>query len=112
MELDRGNAQEELAAGQGARTTEGNILETYMFDETKAAGWRRGRIYFEAAPLGSVLDKVERQFDVEILSSDSIRQREVTGFFRLVHVDSALYDVTWPLNLECQREGRKVSIEE
>lgn len=108
--LDRSGAAQVLTAGRGARAAEGNTLEGYAFDEAKAAGWRRDRIYFEETSLGSVFDEVERQFDVDIQMGDSIPQREVTGFFRLVHVDSALYDLTWPLNLEYGREGRTVTI--
>jgi transmembrane sensor len=112
VKLRRHNAREVLTAGRGTRITEENTLETYTFDESKTAGWRKERIYFEEASLGAVFNQLERQFDIDVESTSAVRERKVTGFFRLVHVDSALYDVTWPLNLEFQRDGRIVSIQE
>ena len=110
--LSNSDARQVLTPGRGAQATEENTLNTYAFEEAKAASWRRGRIYFEEKTLRSVFDQLERQFDIVVESTTAIQGREVTGFFRLVHVDSALYDVTWPFNLEFQREGRTVIIQE
>ncbi len=102
-----------LTPGLGARLLEpADSLDTYRFDAATTAAWRRDTVYYDEEPLPRIFNRLERQFDVQVTFPENLEERSATGFFRLVHVDSALYDVTWPLNLEYSREGRKVVIQE
>jgi transmembrane sensor len=111
VRLDRFGASAILDPGQGARRLADGRLETYRFDENRQAAWRRGVIYYESEPLGNVFDELERQFDVSVTAAPELRRRSATGFFQLNNLDSALYEVCWPMNLAFRRDGRTVIIE-
>lgn len=113
VDLKTGDAEAVLNPGFGARLTEqGDSLDTYRFQEKTTASWRRDTVYYDNEPLPLVFNRLERQFDVQVRFPESLEEKRATGYFRLVHVDSALYDVTWPLNLSYERQGRRVEIGE
>ena len=76
------------------------------------AGWRKGFIYFENEPLMNVIERLEQQFAVEVDYPPSQGPRTIDGFFSADNLDSALNDVTYPLNLKFRRQGNRVVITE
>jgi ferric-dicitrate binding protein FerR (iron transport regulator) len=74
--------------------------ETFNIQKTT---WREGDFYFESKPLRTVIDELERQFNIEIiLSGDSTRL--YTGYFSNKNLDEALEMVFKPMSLRYTRE--------
>jgi len=76
--------------------------------ETKPT-WTTDEFYFHNAPLSSVVEELERQFDVDIfLDTDS--GRFYTGYFRRSNLTDALNLVCIPLDLKWSYRGELVVI--
>lgn len=102
-----------LEPGQGARlAVAGSQLQPYTFDPRQPAEWPRAVEYYESVPLNVVFERLEQQFGITIDSPSAIADRKTSGFYYLNNVDSALYYVTWPMNLEFDRQNKQVVIRE
>ncbi|HYG03355.1 MAG TPA: FecR domain-containing protein [Chryseosolibacter sp.] len=66
--------------------------------------WRDGDFYFEAQPLGDVIDEIERQFNVEIVYTGNA-SRLYTGYFNKGNLDDALAMVFKPMSLKYERQS-------
>ncbi len=107
--VSSGPAEEVLEPGQSVALMDGSLKKA-RFDTLSGASWRQGRFEYEDKPLALVFAELERQFDISIEAADSIRQRRYTGFFERNSLDSALYLVCWPMQLESTVKGQKIQI--
>jgi len=71
--------------------------------EIALEGWRNGMIYLQSDLLGDALDELRIYFDVDFEVSAQIRNRKIVGFFTTSNLDSALIQVTTPLNLKFEK---------
>jgi len=81
-----------------------NILDDHKVD------WLEGEYYFENVPLSKVFEEMERQFNVDIKLDRSVKNSTFTGYFMAENIDTALYQVCWPMNLESNKNNSKVVI--
>lgn len=101
-----------LTAGRSTQQTNAGLLaEPVTLDTALIASWRDGRFYFENAALKEVFDEISRQYKVEIRTSAEVMRRRTTTFFELGSLDSALYKVCWPMQLEARRKGNVVTVQ-
>lgn len=100
-----------LSPGQAIKTNSGdNQPEVYTVDTLKAASWTRGEFWYDAEPLSSVLEEIERQFNITIESSDN-NERMYTGYFENNDLETALENVCLPMSLQFEITGpEKVKI--
>ena len=77
-------------------TNELDKIETTL----KRSDWRTGTFSYSDEKLGQVLQDVERTFGVTIEKQQDINETLYNGEFTSQNVDSALYQILWPLNLE------------
>ena len=87
-----------------------NILVRKSISKEQDILWSEGQIHFEEKPLSFVFDEMERQFDINIL--EQAVQGSYTGTVNLSSLDSALYDICWPMKLNYDIKGRRVFITE
>ncbi len=100
-----------LTAGLSTDNSENGLLSTPAQLDTALIGtWREGRFFFSEATLKEVFAEIERQFDVSIQASPQVLARRATTFFERGNLDSALYKVCWPMQLEARRKGKIVTI--
>lgn len=66
----------------------------------KRSDWRTGTFNYNDEKLGHVLQDIERTFGVTIEEPSNINETLYNGEFTSQNVDSALYQILWPLNLE------------
>lgn len=109
VQVRAGQASEILTPGQSATLAAGG-LKKENFEASTGVAWRQGHFEYENTPLTLVFAELERQFDVSIEAPDSIRQRRYTGFFERNSLDSALYLVCWPMQLESSLDGERIQI--
>lgn len=100
-----------LTPGQAVKSKSGNGKpEIYTVDTLKAASWTRGEFWYDAEPLSSVLEEIERQFNITIESSDNT-ERLYTGYFKNNDLETALENVCLPMSLHFEIAGpEKVKI--
>jgi len=71
--------------------------------------WTNSEFFFQNAPLSTVIEELERQFNVDIfLNTDS--SRFYTGYFKRTNLDEALDLVCIPLDLEWKYSGELIVI--
>lgn len=75
-------------------------------------GWLQDVYRFDNQPLRDVFAELERQFAVEIEANASILSKNHVGYFEGANLDSALFQVCYPHNLQSSIEGKKISITE
>lgn len=74
--------------------------------KSKRSEWRSGTFNYDGEKIDRVLQDMERTFGVDIDIPDALTQEPYTGYFNSQNIDSALYQVLWPLNLKSTKEGK------
>lgn len=72
-------------------------------NQENVLAWRSGMVYLRESTLKSAIQELQWYFPVEIQASDAILSRPIEGFFKTSHLDSALFQITMPLNLEFEK---------
>ena len=111
VRVSSGASLQVLTPGLSTRL-EGTTLENPTpSDPDIAAGWRNGRFYFRDATLEVVFSELSRQYDIEVQAQPEVLKRKTTTFFEAGNLDSALYKVCWPMQLNATRSGNLVVVE-
>lgn len=74
--------------------------------------WLEDTYRFDNQSLRSVFAELERQFDVEVATSDSILSLPYTGFFDGANLDTALYNICYARHLNYTIEGKQIKVTE
>jgi transmembrane sensor len=81
----------ELAPGEAVSITASAVSAVHAADPSTALAWREGRIIFENARLGTVLQELRRYHRGPIMVADErVNRMVVTGNYRLDDVEGAL----------------------
>lgn len=70
--------------------------------------WRTGVVYLPQATLQTAIQELQWYFPVEIQVDETLLSRPLEGFFKTSNLDSALYQITTPLNLEYKTLTKEV----
>ncbi len=103
-------SQEILLPGEGVRLNENLTFTKTQFESEVELGWRQNAYNYINTPLGEILDEVERQYDVEISAGEEIREIPFTIDFEKNVLDSTLYMICWPNQLEYQINNADSSV--
>lgn len=104
------NQQLELGPGQKASIRENKLVLT-NFNIDKIATWRNGDFYFDTAPLESVIEEMERQFDIKVKMKADITERYYSGFFSRTNLKEALQLVFIPMGLDFKINDKEVTVQ-
>ena len=72
--------------------------------------WRQNSYSYRAESLGHVFDEIERQFEVEINTTEEIKTMLYSGALETKELKKAIYMVTWPMGLDFKINGKSVEI--
>ena len=97
-----------LTKGLLTKLESNGITNAKPFDQQKTT-WRNGDFYFEGQPLSTVINELERQFNVEIIFSGD-GSRLYTGYFSNKNLDEALELVFKPMSLNFHQENNKITV--
>lgn len=112
VKVEANGSEVVLTANQSAEIDEkSGSLAVSNFNPEKAATWRVGEFYFDAAALTEVIAELERQFGIEIEVSTDISNRFYTGFFSSESLTEALQLVFVPMGLNANINGSLVTIQ-
>ena len=100
-----------LTKGQSAKFNRGQLR---VFEDTTQISpeWQSGSFSYNSVPLMEVIQELERQFDVEVDVSRIATNRYYYGFFTNNNLDSALYSITFPMDLKAEKVGQQIVITE
>ncbi len=95
-----------LTAGHRARWTPGGALTIEAFDPTIAGRWREQRAAFRDAPLGQVVETLNRYHPHGVFLADpTLADLPVSGAFRFDQMELALNAIGAAQGLRVQRDG-------
>lgn len=100
-----------LIANETVKIEEGRHgAKSSLEAEGRRSQWQSGLFSYKNTTLGTVVNELERQFDVEIKIDQSLLDQEYTGSFKIANGADAMSEVFWPLNLEFKQEGNIVNV--
>lgn len=79
--------------------------------KSKRSEWRGGTFNYNEENIANVLDDMERTFGVDIELSPELDGQLYNGRFVSENIDTALYQVLWPLNLEAIKSGNGYKVQ-
>lgn len=91
-----------LQGGQGIRIEpKSKEVEAVAVNYDTTASWTKGEFFFDSAQLQLVLEEMERQFGVKIVTKGfNPAQRRYTGYFSSINLNEALQLVCSPMGLK------------
>ncbi|HUX54513.1 MAG TPA: FecR domain-containing protein [Williamwhitmania sp.] len=103
------DGDDQVLIGGEILTADGSSVVRAPLNPSIDVTWVHGEFFFEAAPLPEVFAELERQFNVQIHSTN-ISGRTYTGFFRKGNLTEALDMVCVPMGLKYTVQGNIVTI--
>ncbi|NJK87657.1 MAG: FecR family protein [Bacteroidales bacterium] len=88
-----------LNEGQGIKAANNQEAVIYAVEKSKSIAWIKGEFFFDSTPFSTVLNEIERQFNVKI-EFKGIQDRVYTGFFTNRDLNAALENVCLPMSLQ------------
>jgi ferric-dicitrate binding protein FerR (iron transport regulator) len=100
-----------LESGQGARlSTNDGTLSTFTFDH-KELSWKDGTLYFYKASEQSVIEKLERWYDVSfVLANASPKKWGYNGEFKNKTLKEVLMSISYAMDFDYKIKGDTVLI--
>jgi len=95
-----------LPAGKTFKLIDGKIIES----DTKATApsWAKSSISsFKSVPFGEVINELERQYNIKVVTSNIDTLQLFTGSFTHTNKELALKSITLPLQLKYTKENNK-----
>lgn len=94
-----------------ATNTQTKKLDTrVMAVELDVPEWTRGKFVFENQTLKTVVEELERQYNIKVILAPGLEDVPYSGVFESGNLEQALSLITWPLHLQAQKNGNTVSI--
>jgi len=100
-----------LMAGEMSNLTLEGHVGKQVFEKQQEVGWIEGKFRFVDAPLGRIFDEIERQYAVEIKTSQEIRAIKFQVVFDTSDLEATLHAVCWPNDLKYRLEGSSNTVE-
>ena len=103
--------KEVLTPGKGTQlnTAKTELVDVYVSDIIQQTGWRNGQFYFENTSLQTVVQELERQFDVTIKVDQELINKMGNYSFK-GDLTEALEDVAYQLNATSIINGKTVEL--
>jgi ferric-dicitrate binding protein FerR (iron transport regulator) len=101
-----------LTKGEKTAKLPGEILQDAQpTDTNEGLKWRNGLFYFQNTSLKEVLAELSRQYDTVIHLPESEEKRVITTSFDNKNIESALFNILWPLNLKAEKKDGKYIVQ-
>ena len=105
-----GDALQPLNPGDAIRFLDGEA-RLYNVNNT-APSWLAEKSDFDAVPLAMVLRELERQYNITVKTQLALNERQFSGTFTHKDLEQALNQITAPLQLTYNINGKEVTIGE
>ncbi|HKK88627.1 MAG TPA: FecR domain-containing protein [Saprospiraceae bacterium] len=94
-----------LTKGQAVRYSKGDkeFDEYEVQDPGQIASWTRGEYMLNGVRFEEAIGELERQFDVQVDVPANLNSKTGNFYFTGSSVDSALYQLSWPLNADFRK---------
>jgi ferric-dicitrate binding protein FerR (iron transport regulator) len=88
-----------LSPGEGVfMNSTGSLVFEEINEQTKIGSWRQNKHLYSNISYKDLIAELERQFGIEIFVDHELENRYGNFYFSSANIDSALYQITWPLD--------------
>lgn len=110
VDVSRGLKNERLKPGQQARLSKNNIRLIQSVDLDEVMAWKNDQFYFTGTGIKTIMDQLERYYDVEVLYRDSIPYKFVAKISRDVSISQFLQKLELTNLVHFKIEGNKIIV--
>lgn len=110
LSADATGASVSLVPGEQGRLVDGTI-ETKQVDTEPYTAWKDGKFVFEQEPLESIMKKLARWYDVEVVYAGNKTYSTFTGSIsRQEHIGEILEKIRFTQAVDFKIEGRRITV--
>lgn len=110
VNYDHNGRKIEMTSSEAIEIKNGELLK-YRFDKTNSTSWYTNKLVFENTSIGDVLKTLEKHFEVEITTSDSMNADcELSSTYQGASLDDILSDIGVLFDLQLERTADKIII--
>lgn len=105
---DRAKQTTILTPGQAVEAIDGKAKQQQK--SNARSDWRTKSYHYDNRPLSQVVYDLQRSFDINIKLDNQLSESKYTGNIEMTNLDSALYQITWPMRLELTKNGKQITL--
>lgn len=100
-----------LRPGQQASMADDERIKVATVDVDKVIAWKNGRFMFQSESIESIMRKLARWYNIEVVYQDDVRDIPFTAFIsRYDNISKILDKITYTQNIHFKIEGRRVTV--
>lgn len=105
------NNQKIIKPGEQASNSANGKIEVAAVNVDKVTAWKNGRFVFEDETIESIMRKLSRWYNVEVVFQDDVKDIPFTAFIsRRDDISSILEKITYTQNIHFKVEGRRITV--
>ena len=110
VDVGDGSMTKRLAPGQQASISKRTISVEAAVDTEEVMAWKNGQFYFGGSDIRSIMNQIERYYDVEVEFRDEVPYRFVAKISRDVNVSAFLQKLELTNLIHFKIEGKKIIV--
>jgi ferric-dicitrate binding protein FerR (iron transport regulator) len=110
VDVGDGSMTKRLAPGQQASISKRKISVDEAVDTEEVMAWKNGQFYFGGSDIKSIMNQIERYYDVEVEFRDDVPYRFVAKISRDVNVSAFLQKLELTNLIHFKIEGKKIIV--
>jgi transmembrane sensor len=100
-----------IKPGEQASSNGPDDVKVTPVDVDKVVAWKNGRFVFESESIESIMRKLSRWYNVEVIYQDDVKDIPFTAFIsRRDNISKILEKITYTQNIHFKIEGRRITI--
>ncbi|MFN5020664.1 MAG: FecR family protein [bacterium] len=110
VDVGDGSMTKRLAPGQQASISKRKISVEEAVDTEEVMAWKNGQFYFGGSDIKSIMNQIERYYDVEVEFRDEVPYQFVAKISRDVNVSAFLQKLELTNLIHFKIEGKKIIV--
>ncbi len=110
VDVGDGSMTKRLAPGQQASISKRKISVDEAVDTEEVMAWKNGQFYFGGSDIKSIMNQIERYYDVEVEFRDKVPYQFVAKISRDVNVSAFLQKLELTNLIHFKIEGKKIIV--
>lgn len=110
VDVGDGSMTKRLTPGQQASISKRKISVDEAVDTEEVMAWKNGQFYFGGSDIKSIMNQIERYYDVEVEFRDDVPYRFVAKISRDVNVSAFLQKLELTNLIHFKIEGKKIIV--
>ena len=110
VKIELKNGETYILTGGDRLSSKNNEKAVLVKKEIEQIDWLNNFVNIDELPLAFVFAEIKNYFNAEIVNAEKVNSITYKGYFSTNSLDSAIYQVLWPLDISYEINGHKVII--